>query len=71
MYQAVDPTYYLCYTVPILFDEKTKHIVNNESSEIIRFFNSEFDDLIDGKCGGEQYYPEHLRPEINALNEWV
>jgi len=32
----------LRYTVPILLDTKTKTIVNNESSEIIRFFNDEF-----------------------------
>lgn len=30
------------FTVPVLFDRKTMSIVNNESSEIIRMFNSEF-----------------------------
>jgi glutathionyl-hydroquinone reductase len=59
------------YTVPILYDKKKKTIVNNESSEIIRFFNSEFDELVPDKYKGIHFYPEELRPEIDALNEWV
>ena len=71
IYQSVDPTYNLRYTVPILYDKKTKMIVNNESSEIIRLFNSEFDEFIEDKYKGIHFYPEKLRPEIDALNEWV
>jgi glutathionyl-hydroquinone reductase len=71
IYQSVDPTYNLRYTIPILFDKKTKNIVNNESSEIIRFFNSEFDEFVDEKFRGVHFYPENLRPEIDALNDWV
>ena len=33
------------YTVPVFWDKKTGTIVNNESSEILRFLNSEFQDL--------------------------
>lgn len=35
------------YTVPILFDKKTKTIVSNESSEIIQMLNSQFNDMAD------------------------
>jgi putative glutathione S-transferase len=71
IYQSVDPSYDLRFTVPILFDKKTKQIVNNESSEIIRFFNSEFDEFVEDKYKGVDFYPEKLRPEIDSLNEWV
>ncbi|GMF06135.1 unnamed protein product [Ambrosiozyma monospora] len=37
------------FSVPVLWDKKTKTIVNNESSEILRMFNSEFNGLIDEK----------------------
>ncbi|MCA9647972.1 MAG: glutathione S-transferase family protein, partial [Myxococcales bacterium] len=52
-------------TVPILWDKQTKSIVNNESAEIIRMFNTDF--------GGNDLdlYPEHLRAEINSVNAWV
>ena len=52
-------------TVPVLWDRDTNTIVNNESSEIIRMFNSAFDGL--GAAEGD-YYPEDLRTEIDALN---
>ena len=43
LYFIADPNYSARFTVPILWDKKEKTIVNNESSEIIRMFNSEFD----------------------------
>jgi glutathionyl-hydroquinone reductase len=52
-------------TVPVLWDKQTSTIVNNESSEIIRMFNSAFDGV--GAAKGD-FYPEDLRPEIDALN---
>ncbi len=52
-------------TVPVLWDRDTNTIVSNESSEIIRMFNSAFDRA--GAAAGD-YYPEDLRPEIDALN---
>jgi putative glutathione S-transferase len=55
-------------TVPVLWDKKTGTIVSNESSEIIRMFNSAFD----GLTGDTQdFYPEALRAEIDAVNERV
>jgi len=55
-------------TVPVLWDRQTSTIVNNESSEIIRMFNSAFDSL--GAAEGD-YYPPELRPEIDALNQRI
>ena len=55
-------------TVPVLWDTRTHTIVNNESSEIIRMFNSAFDAWGDA---GLDLYPADLRGEIDALNETV
>ena len=55
-------------TVPVLWDKKNQTIVNNESSEIIRMFNSAFDDLV-GKHS--DYYPERSRAEIDEINQLV
>jgi len=49
----------------VLWDQHTQAIVNNESAEIIRMFNSAFDGV--GAKPGD-YYPEPLRAEIDALN---
>jgi putative glutathione S-transferase len=57
------------YTVPILWDKKEKTIVNNESSEIIRIFNSAFNEIAGNK--ELDLYPENLRSEIDKINEWV
>ncbi|MGA7489932.1 MAG: glutathione S-transferase family protein [Xanthobacteraceae bacterium] len=67
-YTATDPHYTGKVTVPTLWDNKTKRIVNNESSEIIRMLNSEFDGI-----AGERtdFYPAPLRAEINRLNDVV
>lgn len=55
-------------TVPILWDKERETIVSNESSEIIRMFNSAFDDI--GAKPGD-YYPNDYRDEIDALNERI
>jgi putative glutathione S-transferase len=55
-------------TVPILWDKKKNTIVNNESSQIIRMFNSAFNDLTGNK---DDYYPENLREQIDEINEEV
>lgn len=65
IYTAADPDYSGRVTVPVLWDKKTKTIVSNESSEIIRMFNSAFDEV--GATPGD-YYPENLRTQIDALN---
>src|ERR1700751_1784994 len=60
-YVASDPNYTGKVTVPTLWDKKTKRIVNNESSEIIRMFNSAFNALCDDPT---DFYPKDLRADI-------
>lgn len=55
-------------TVPILWDKKTNTIVSNESSEIIRMFNSAFDEV--GALSGD-FIPLELLAEIDEINEFV
>lgn len=55
-------------TVPVLWDKKLQRIVSNESSEIIRMFNSAFDELTGNTL---DLYPEALRPEIDRLNDRI
>jgi putative glutathione S-transferase len=55
--------------VPVLWDKKEKFIVNNESSDILRIFNSAFNHL--AKNPVLDLYPEALRPEIDEINDWV
>jgi glutathionyl-hydroquinone reductase len=52
----------------MLWDKERETIVNNESAEIIRMFNSAFDRV---GARGPDYYPEPLRTEIDALNHQV
>jgi len=59
------------FTVPTLYDKKTKRIVNNESSEIIRMLYYSFDDLIDEKYKSLDLFPENLRKQIEETNEWT
>ena len=66
VYTAADPAYTGRVTVPVLWDKMKGTIVSNESSEIIRMFNSAFDDI--GAKPGD-FYPEHLRAEIDVINE--
>ncbi len=65
IYVAAQSDYTGRVTVPVLWDKQTETIVSNESAEIIRMFNSAFDGV--GATLGD-YYPEHLRDRIDALN---
>jgi glutathionyl-hydroquinone reductase len=62
------PDYTGVISVPILWDKQEKVIVNNESSEIIRMFNSAFNDITGNELN---FYPEHLQAEIDHVNELV
>ncbi|MGE0338426.1 MAG: glutathione S-transferase family protein [Xanthobacteraceae bacterium] len=68
VYLAAKSDYTGRVTVPLLWDRKQNTIVNNESSEIIRMFNSAFDDLTGNR---EDYYPQALRADIDAVNARV
>lgn len=68
VYTAALPDYSGRVTVPVLWDKQNKTIVSNESSEIIRMFNTAFDGI--GAMQGD-YYPELLRTEIDTLNERI
>lgn len=68
IYTRVDPQVSGRATVPVLWDKKTGTIVNNESADILRMFNSGF-----GALGDESVdlYPEDLRSQIDALNDRI
>ena len=68
VYRRADPKYSGRVTVPVLWDKKRGTIVNNESSEIIRMFNSAFDGITGNTL---DFYPGELRTEIDALNARV
>ncbi|MBB1314113.1 MULTISPECIES: glutathione S-transferase family protein [Aliivibrio] len=68
IYTKAAPDYTGRVTVPILWDKKTNTIVSNESAEIIRMFNSAFDDI-----GATEldFSPEHLLNDIDELNAFI
>ena len=68
VYAASDPAYVGRVTVPVLWDTRTKAIVSNESSDIIRMFNAAFDGV--GATPGD-YYPQALRADIETVNARV
>ncbi len=68
IYTIGDPDVTTRVTVPTLWDARTRRVVNNESSEIIRMFNSEFTGLAEPT---PDYYPVELRAEIDAMNEFT
>lgn len=55
-------------TVPVLWDKKTATIVSNESAEIIRMLNREFDAFGDPAV---DFSPVELLPEIDRINDFV
>jgi putative glutathione S-transferase len=68
IYQKADANYNGRVTVPVLWDSHTHTIVSNESAEIIRMLNSEFDHLVDND---RDFYPLQLQTEIDELNTWI
>ena len=68
IYLKADPEISGRVTVPILWDKKQETIVSNESSEIIRMFNSAFD----GMTGNtDDYWPAEMRDDIEEVNARV
>ena len=67
-YTRTKPDYSGRVTVPVLWDKRTRRIVNNESAEIIRMLNSEFNAFTSVKT---DFYPAALRQEIDEVNAFV
>lgn len=68
-YEATDPSYEGRASVPVLWDRQKRRIVSTESADIMRMFGSAWDAV--GGAANVTLYPEHLRAEIDELNEWV
>jgi putative glutathione S-transferase len=69
LYARARPGYSGRVTVPVLWDEEAGAIVNNESAEILRMLNREFDALATRKL--DDLYPAELKGQIDRLNERI
>jgi glutathionyl-hydroquinone reductase len=67
-YDATVPDFDGRVSVPVLWDSESDRIVSNESADVIRMFNSAFDEWADDSV---DLYPEDLRDEIDELGEWI
>ncbi|MEX0282220.1 MAG: glutathione S-transferase family protein [Arenibacterium sp.] len=65
IYQQADPSVTTRATVPILWDKAQGKIVSNESAEIIRMFNSAFNDVTGNTA---DYWPQAMRDQIEEVN---
>ncbi len=68
LYIKADAAFTGRVTVPILWDKQQNTIVSNESSEIIRMFNSAFDPLTGNT---DDYWPEALHDAIAPINDRI
>lgn len=68
IYIKADNNYTGKVTVPLLYDLKENTIVNNESSDIMRMFNSSFNEIGGNK---KDFYPQSLREKIDEINEII
>ncbi|NND90610.1 MAG: glutathione S-transferase family protein [Granulosicoccus sp.] len=68
LYTRADPTYSGRATVPVLWDQQKRTIVNNESADIVRMLNSAFDHLTGNTLN---LYPDEMTHDIEALNEQI
>jgi len=67
VYTAAKPDYTGRVTVPVLWDLETGTIVNNESAEILRMFDREFDAI----SSGPRLYPDDLADAVDEVNAFV
>lgn len=68
VYTAAKADYTGRVTVPVLWDKHTNTIVSNESSEIIRMFDTAFDDV---GAKDVHFAPAALLSDIDAMNEFI
>lgn len=61
------------YTVPVLWDKETRSIVNNESTDILRIFNSSFNHLLPEGSVERQLdmFPSELETGFAETNDWI
>ncbi len=69
IYTSAKPDYTGRVSVPALWDSERETIVNNESPEIIRMFNTAFDAF--AANGAPDFYPAEPRAEIDEINALV
>ncbi|MGD1702326.1 glutathione S-transferase family protein [Dapis sp. BLCC M229] len=69
LYKLAQPGYNGRATVPVLWDDQTKTIVNNESADIIVILNAEFNQF--AKNPDLDLYPEQLKAKIDEWNEKI
>ena len=68
VYLRANPNYTGPITVPVLLDKKTKRIVNNDSADIMRMFNSAFESIVPSAT---DYYPIDLQKDIDEMNTLI
>ncbi|KAL8972608.1 MAG: hypothetical protein Q9183_000466, partial [Haloplaca sp. 2 TL-2023] len=71
IYFKVNPDYEGRFTVPTLYDIKQGKIVSNESSEIIRMFYTEFNDIVPEEYKKIDLFPKDRQQDIESVNEWT
>jgi putative glutathione S-transferase len=69
LYETLSPGYKGRCTAPLLVDTRTKKVVSNESSDMVRLFNNAARRLRGND--DRDLYPAALAAEIDATNEWV
>ena len=68
-YIASDPHYKARVTVPVLWDTKTKKIVNNSEDDICRMFNHVFDDFAQNTA--INLFPEEIQADHAKLSAFI
>ncbi|KIV95209.1 hypothetical protein PV10_02888 [Exophiala mesophila] len=73
LYLSINSDYQGRFSVPLLWDKATQTIVNNESAEIMRILNSEFDELLPeaSKSRNLNLLPKDQLDLIEACNQWI
>ena len=68
LYLKADPNYTGRVTVPVLWDKQTSTIVNNESREIVKMFDTQFDDYAKNNV---DFYPEKLQNTVDEIADAI
>jgi len=68
-YTATDPRYEARVTVPVLWDTKTKRIVNNCEDDICRMFNDVFNDFALNK--DVDLFPKEIQADHAKLSDFI